>query len=165
MTVRRVIRYPHPILRAKCKVVDDINDDIEELVRDLTDTMNEYSHCVGLAAPQIGIDKRVFVVDVSKKIGVKKNHGFMALINPIVNYRDGERVVREGCLSIPEFVGEVIRSKRIIVNALSMDGEEIEIPAKGLESVAIQHELDHLDGVLFIDRVSSLGRELIRRKG
>ncbi|MCH8029366.1 MAG: peptide deformylase [Candidatus Dadabacteria bacterium] len=164
MAILPVLRYPHPALRAKCKAVEDTNDEIRTLFEDMTETMCAYPGCVGLAAPQVGVVKRLFVIDVSRKIGPKKNHGLLKLLNPVITYSEGEKISREGCLSIPEFLGDVKRARRVILRALDESGEEIEVPAKGLEAIAIQHELDHLDGILFIDKVSSLGRNLIRRE-
>lgn len=163
MAILPVLRYPHPMLRAKCQAVNEIDDDIRTLIEDMTETMCSHQGCVGLAAPQIGVAKRVFVIDVSRKIGPKKNHGLLKLLNPVITFSEGEKIAREGCLSIPEFLGDVKRARRVILRALNEDGEEIEIPAKGLESIALQHEFDHLDGILFIDKVGSLGRTLIRR--
>lgn len=165
MAVLTVLKYPHPLLRTRCSPVESFDPALGKLVDDMVETMRHHEGCVGLAAPQIGSELRVFVMDVSRKLGPKKNHGLLALVNPVIEYREGEKVAREGCLSIPEFLGDVKRSRRIIVKARDHEGNELEIPAKGLESVAIQHELDHLDGILFIDRVTMLGRDLVRRKG
>ena len=165
MPVLKVLKYPNPILREKCLPVEVIDDKIKKLIEDMTETMYSFEGCVGIAAPQIGSTVRVCIVDVSPKLGHKQNNGLLALINPVIEYREGEKIAREGCLSIPEFLGDVKRSRRIIVKALNPVGDIVEIAAKGLESIAIQHEIDHLDGILFIDRVSTLGRDLVRRRG
>jgi len=165
MAILRVVRYPHPILRAVCKPVPTVDENIKRLIVDMRETMNSHTGCVGISAPQVGVPLRIFVIDVSRKLGQKRNHGYVALVNPEITYSEGEKIAREGCLSIPELLGDVKRARRVIVNGVNVEGEEVEIPAKGLEAIAVQHEIDHLDGVLFIDRVVMLGRELIRRKG
>jgi peptide deformylase len=165
MPILHVLRYPHPILRAKCKRVVRFDDGLKTLVADMRETMYAHTGCVGIAAPQIGYPYRLFIIDVSRKIGKKKNNGFQAFVNPTIVHSEGEKIAREGCLSIPEFLGDVKRARRVIVRAQTPEGEEFEIAASGLEAIAIQHEVDHLDGILFIDRVASLGRDLIRRKG
>ena len=156
MAVRKIITYPDPILRRKSVEVKDINQDVRRIVKDLIDTMNYYEHSVGISAPQIGENLRIICVDVSRSPHYKKkNHGLLVLINPVIVCENGEKVVREGCLSVPDFVGYVKRRRFITVKGITPQEEEVEIEAKHLEAVVIQHEIDHLDGILFIDRVDS----------
>jgi peptide deformylase len=141
-----------------------VNDEIRRIINDMIDTMYASPGCVGVAAPQVGYPFRIFVIDVSRKIGPKKNHGLLALVNPIIIYSEGEKITREGCLSIPDFLGNVKRARKLIVRGLNPEGEQVEILSQGLEAIAVQHEIDHLNGVLFIHRVSSLTVDLVRRK-
>ncbi|HEX3036416.1 MAG TPA: peptide deformylase [Thermodesulfobacteriota bacterium] len=164
MSVLPALKYPHQILRAKSMSVSEINEEIRQIIRDMTETMYASPGCVGIAAPQVGFRLRIFVMDVSRKVGSRKNHGLVTLINPEIIYREGEKITREGCLSIPGFLGNVKRARRVIVKGLNPDGKEVEILSRDLEAIAVQHEVDHLDGMLFIHRVSSLTTDLIRRK-
>lgn len=164
MAVLSPLKYPNPALRAKCTAVSEINEEIRRIINDMTETMYASTSCVGIAAPQVGYPLRIFVMDVSRKIGQKKNHGLLAVINPLIIYAEGEKITREGCLSIPDFLGNVKRARRTIVRGLDPTGGEVEILSTGLEAIAIQHEVDHLDGVLFIQRISSLSTDLVRRK-
>ena len=164
MAVLPALKYPHPILRAKSKPVLNIDEEVRRIINDMTETMYASPNCVGVAAPQVGYPLRIFVMDVSRKIGPKKNHGLIALINPVLIYSEGEKITKEGCLSIPDFLGNVKRARGVIVKGLNPEGQEVEIISKGLEAIALQHEIDHLDGMLFIHRVSSLTTDLVRRK-
>ncbi len=164
MAVLPALKYPHPTLRVKSSPVLEITGEIRQIINDMIETMYASTNCVGIAAPQVGYPLRMFVMDVSRKIGPKKNHGLIALINPVLFYSEGEKITREGCLSIPDFLGNVKRSRTVIINGLNKEGQEVQILSVGLEAIAMQHELDHLDGMLFIHRVSSLGTDLVRRK-
>jgi peptide deformylase len=165
MAVRDIILYPDPILKTVCAAVPRIDDGSDALVQDLLDTMIDSGHSVGVAAPQIGVSSRVVVVDVSgSKLGRDNNHGQLVIINPEILERRGSETMREGCMSVPDYTGNVIRSTEIVVQFLDRAGTERVISASGFEAVAIQHEIDHLDGVLFLDRVSSLKTDVFRRK-
>ena len=166
MAVKEVLVYPDPRLKEVCAPIDDFDDSVGELLQDLVDTMVAAGHSVGVAAPQIGDIRRAVVVDVShSKLGKKqKNHGLMQMVNPEIIEKEGQQVVREGCMSVPDYTGNVTRAERIVVQFLNENGELQVIPAEGFEAIAIQHELDHLDGHLFLDRVSSLKTDLFRRK-
>ncbi len=164
MVILPVLKYPHQILRTRSESISKVDHEVRRLINDMIETMYVSPGCVGVAAPQVGYPLRIFVVDVSRRIGPKKNHGLLALINPSVMYSEGEKVAKEGCLSIPDFLGNVKRARRIIVRGLNPEGNEVEILSQGLEAIAIQHEVDHLNGVLFIHRVSSLAADLVRRK-
>ena len=166
MAVRDILLYPDPVLKTVCAPVDALDASIDALVQDLIDTMLAAGHSVGVAAPQIGSTRRVVVVDVSKsKLGRDNNHGLLVMINPEILEREGQETMREGCMSVPDYTGNVTRAESIVVQFLDRAGREQVIRASGFEAVAIQHELDHLDGLLFLDRVSSLKTDVFRRKG
>lgn len=166
MAVKEVLVYPNPLLKEVCAPVDEFDASVEQLLQDLVDTMIDAGHSVGVAAPQIGDLRRAVVVDVSgSRLGKKqKNHGLIRMVNPVIIEREGETIVREGCMSVPEYTGNVKRSERIVVQYSNCAGEHQVIRSEGFEAIAIQHELDHLDGKLFLDRVSSLKTDLYRRK-
>lgn len=166
MAVCEIRLYPDPVLKQVCDPLEKLDAKADALVQDLIDTMVSAGHSVGVAAPQIGIPKRVVVVDVSgSKLGKDNNHGLLTMINPEIIRKEGSKVMREGCMSVPDYTGNVTRAEVIVVQFLDRDGRERVINASGFEAVAIQHELDHLDGLLFLDRVSSLKTDIFRRKG
>ena len=165
MSVRKILLYPDPILKTVCLPVTAVDRDIPALIGDLVDTMRAGPGSVGVAAPQIGVTLRVCVVDVSEnRQGREHNHGLLALVNPEFIHRQGAAIMREGCMSVPDYTGDVERATRIIVRFLDETGTPREIEASGFEAVAIQHEMDHLDGILFLDRITSLKTGLFRRK-
>ncbi len=165
MAVRDIILYPDPILKTVCDAVETLDDSVKALIQDLVDTMVDAGHSVGVAAPQIGVTRRVVVVDVSKsKLGRDNNHGQLVMVNPAILEKEGCSTMREGCMSVPDYTGNVSRAERVVVQFLDREGVEKVIQASGFEAVAIQHELDHLDGFLFLDRVSSLKTDVFRRK-
>jgi peptide deformylase len=165
MPSQKILIYPHPILKKMARQVERFDDEISGLVQDLIDTMNEGPGSVGVAAPQIGVSLRLCVVDVSNsKLGRENNHGLLVLVNPEIVAREGSSIMREGCMSVPDYTGDVERSIRIVIRYLDASGNSQQIEATGFEAVAIQHELDHLDGVLFLDRIVSLKTGLFRRK-
>lgn len=145
--------------------MSEIDGDVSALIDDLVDTMAAGPGSVGVAAPQIGVTLRVCVVDVSaSRLGKENNHGLLTLINPEIVRREGEAVMREGCMSVPDYTGDVERATTVSVVFLDRNGKRREIEASGFEAVAIQHEMDHLDGLLFLDRIASLKTGLFRRK-
>lgn len=165
MPARAVLSYPHPILKQACRSVDPIHDEIACLIQDLIDTMSAGPGSVGVAAPQIGVSLKVCVVDVSaNRHGRDNNHGLLVMVNPEITRREGAAVMREGCMSVPDYTGDVERAVEITVRFLDQEGILREIEASGFEAVAIQHEMDHLDGLLFLDRITSLKTGLFRRK-
>ena len=166
MSVQEVLVYPDPRLKEVCAPIVNFDTSAQQLLRDLIDTMVDAGHSVGIAAPQIGEIRRAAVVDVSKsKLGKKQeNHGLLQMVNPEIIEREGSQIVREGCMSVPDYTGNVTRSESIVVQFLDQNQQRQVIRAEGFEAVAIQHELDHLDGFLFLDRVSSLKTGLFRRK-
>ncbi len=166
MAVKEVLLYPDPRLKQVCAEIENFDESVTSLLRDLVDTMVAAGHSVGVAAPQIGDTRRAVVVDVSKsKLGKKQqNHGLLQMVNPEIIEKEGGQVVREGCMSVPDYTGNVNRAERILVRFLDQHGKLQVVRSEGFEAIAIQHELDHLDGYLFLDRVSSLKTDLFRRK-
>lgn len=166
MAIREILIYPDERLKAMCAPVTTIDATVDALIQNLVDTMLASGHSVGVAASQIGDLRRVAVVDVSRsKLGRDNHHGLLTMVNPEIISRSGQKVMREGCMSVPDYTGNVTRAEEIVVEFLDRDGSERVIHAAGFEAVAIQHELDHLDGFLFLDRVSSLKTDVFRRKG
>ncbi len=162
MPAQKILLYPHSLLKKVCRPVDAIDPG---LVEDLIDTMREGPGSVGVAAPQIGVSLRVCVVDVSaSRQGKENNHGLLVMVNPEIVGRTGAAIMREGCMSVPDYTGDVERATEIAVRFLDGGGVERQVRASGFEAVAIQHEMDHLDGVLFLDRIASLKTGLFRRK-
>jgi peptide deformylase len=149
--LRQILTYPDPFLLRKAAPVARVDDRIRELVRDMFETMYAASG-IGLAAPQVGVGKRVIVVDVS---AVEQEIAPIALVNPEIVERKGQVEGTEGCLSIPGVEGIVPRAESVLVRALDPQGQPVQIRAAGLLSRALQHEIDHLDGILFIDRISA----------
>jgi peptide deformylase len=145
VAVYKIVELGDSILREKARPVPEVNQNIRKLLDNMSETLYA-SKGVGLAAPQIGISKRVIVIDVGD--------GLHGLINPEIVERKGDDVAVEGCLSIPGVAGEVNRSAAVVVNALNREGHEVKVKATGLGARALQHEIDHLDGILFIDKVS-----------
>ncbi|MEB3205954.1 MAG: peptide deformylase [Vampirovibrionales bacterium] len=160
MAVLRVYKYPHSVLRQPCLPVDAFDDTLRQLVADMTETMYSFGGAVGLAAPQVGITQRVLVIDMHAKTTQDR---LMVLINPLILKASRTKLVREGCLSFPEYLANVRRATRVTVQAYDAHGAQQILQVDGLEAIAVQHELDHLDGVLMIDRISSLKTDWIRR--
>lgn len=153
------------MLKVVCRPVAVIDKDISALIEDLVDTMHAGPGSVGVAAPQIGVTQRLCVVDVSEnRHGRDNNHGLLVLVNPEIIDREGSAIMREGCMSVPDYTGDVERSTSVTVRFLDQAGVTRELTASGFEAVAIQHEMDHLDGLLFLDRIASLKTGLFRRK-
>ncbi|MGD9152867.1 MAG: peptide deformylase [Gammaproteobacteria bacterium] len=158
MTLRKILHYPNPKLRNIAKSVDKVDADIKRLIDDMFETMYE-DNGIGLAATQLGIDLRIFVVDIQDK-----NQKPLAFINPVIIEKTGEKKYKEGCLSVPGIYAEVKRAEKIKIEALGRDGKKFTLNVDELLAVAIQHEFDHLDGKLFIDHLSSLKKQLIKKK-
>jgi peptide deformylase len=155
MALREVITYPHPLLRKRSQKVEAVTEEVRRLIDDMAETMYA-QRGVGLAAVQIGVHQRVITIDVGE--------GLLALINPEVLDRSGEAQMEEGCLCLPGVIVEVDRSERVTVRGLNEKGEEVTLPAEGLLARALQHEIEHLDGILIVDKVSRLKRELLTSK-
>lgn len=165
MSVRTILIYPHPVLKEVSTPVDVIDEGIRSLLGDLVDTMRAGPGSVGVAAPQIGVTVRACVVDVSgSKLGKGLNHGLLLMINPQITKKSGAATMREGCMSVPDYTGDVERATHITVRFVDENGSERQVETSGFEAVAIQHEMDHLDGLLFLDRISSLKTGLFRRR-
>ena len=165
MAVKSIVTYPNPILKTCCAPVQEGDAGIAELMQDLVDTMLAGPGSVGVAAPQIGVALRACVVDVSNnRHGKENNHGRLLMVNPQILESSGSAVMREGCMSVPDYTGDVERATQITLRFTGPDGAVQELCATGFEAVAIQHEMDHLDGLLFLDRITSLKTGLFRRK-
>jgi peptide deformylase len=164
MALREVLKFPDKRLRQKSEIIAEITDEIRALAEDMLEVMYDEPG-IGLAAPQVGESIRLIVVDTewSQEDGERTP---LVLVNPEITDRGGEVVWTEGCLSVPDFEAEVERSERVTLRARDLDGETLEIAAEELQAVCFQHEIDHLDGILFIDRISRLKRNLYvqRRK-
>ncbi len=178
MALRKILTYPDPFLRKKCARVEEIDDLVLGILDDMAETMYA-ARGVGLAASQIGVDKRLVVVDISPRyVGADEEEedkevdgepeyegpGLIELINPVITSSEGEIIAEEACLSIPGFTSDVRRKQRVVLEACDREGRLVEIEAEDLLARVFQHEIDHLDGVLFIDRLPRLKRELIKRK-
>lgn len=153
MAVRTILNESDPILRKVCRAIETIDERTKAQVQDLIDTLDETENGIGLAAPQVGLLKRVFVIDM------REGDGPMVFINPEIVETSGEQIGTEGCLSIPGVYGNVRRPAVVRVSAQNLDGERFELEATGLFAVCICHENDHLNGVLFTDKVEG---ELVR---
>jgi peptide deformylase len=160
MAVLEILKYPHPLLKRPSEKVDRINEETRKLIQDMIETMY-HSNGIGLAACQIGIPRRIIVLDVSP-IDLQQN--LFAMINPEVISEEGEIDHEEGCLSVPDCFEKVKRRERIRIKGISADGKEIEVFGEGILAFALQHEIDHLNGVLILDRVSRLKRDIYRSK-
>jgi peptide deformylase len=163
MAVRPVLRYPHPVLKTRAEPVGTVTESHRELAGDLVDTMRAGPATVGLAAPQIGEAIRAFVLDVGAHPRATSSHGLVVLLDPeLLEWTDPD-VRREGCLSVPSLTADVRRSRRVVVRGLDADGQERVLKMEGFEARAALHEIDHLDGVLILDRVTSAS-DLFPRK-
>jgi peptide deformylase len=162
MALRTIEIMGSPVLREKCAQVDVVDDDVRVLVRDMMETMY-HSSGIGLAAPQVGLTTRVIVVDPRDEEETRRNP--IALVNPQVVWSSKEKdKAPEGCLSIPGMEDVVQRPASVVVEGLDPDGDEVRIEAEGLLSRVLQHEIDHLDGVLFVDRLTPLKRRIFMKK-
>ncbi|HEX4939787.1 MAG TPA: peptide deformylase [Candidatus Kapabacteria bacterium] len=158
MALLDILEFPDPRLRTKAKPVTVVDDKIRKLCDDMLETMYA-APGIGLAATQVNVHERIVVIDTSEE----KNQP-LVLINPTFEVIEGEQQYDEGCLSVPGFYETVTRAEKIRLKALGRDGQPYELVADGLLSVCIQHELDHLDGKLFVDHISKLKRDRIRKK-
>lgn len=164
MTVRPVLHLPHPVLKRASTPVASIDGEARALADDLVDTMAASPACVGLAANQIGSPLRAFVVDVTSHKKAESCHGLVVLFNPMLVSAESPMAGREGCMSVPDLTGNVARASEVVVRGLTVDGHERVIEANAFEARALLHELDHLDGMLFLDRVDSFAADVFKRK-
>ena len=162
MAVRPILLYPDSILKQRAAPIDSSDPAVSGVIQDMLDSL-AVSPGVALAAPQIGYALRIIVVDVTRKKG-EQGHGLLVLLNPRILHADSPRIVREGCLSVPDFTGNVRRYDQVTLEATTQDGKTTVLSVSGFEALAFQHEIDHLAGILFLDRIESLNTDLFRRK-
>ncbi|HEB76045.1 MAG TPA: peptide deformylase [Nitrospirae bacterium] len=160
MSVLEIKKYPDPVLKRKALSVEEVDGALQRLIDDMIETMYA-APGIGLAAPQVGESKRVIVVHVKLK---EEEHPLIVLLNPEIIERDGKVVSEEGCLSVPGYVSNIERAAAVRVRGLDREGRSVEIEAEGLLARALQHEIDHLDGLLFVDRMSPIKREFFRKR-
>ncbi len=160
MALLTICTYPDPVLREKAQCVDIIDDGVQRLIDDMIDTMYD-APGIGLAATQVGRPLSLLVIDIKRE---ECGYGLIVLINPELVSARGEITFEEGCLSVPEFYANVKRHEEVVVCGQERDGKKIEIAASGLLAIALQHEMDHLEGKLFIDRISPIARDIFKRK-
>lgn len=151
------------MLRQRAAEIAEFDGEVGQLVRDLVDTMRSHPRCVGLAATQIGIARRVIAIDVSEHPAAVASHGLLVLVNPRVTDEAGREVGREGCLSLPEVTAKVKRAKRVLFEGWLPDGSPVRSLSLGFEARALQHEIDHLNGILILDRAASPAEVFARR--
>lgn len=164
MAVLDILTYPDERLKQEAAPVQAFDAALQTRIRDLEETRGAGPGAVGIAAPQVGWFERVVIVDVSQLKKPVANHGYLVLVNPEITAWDGFAVGREGCLSVPDFTGNVIRAEQIHLEARDPQGQALAFDMEGFEARAVQHELDHLDGLLFLDRLVSRRNDLFRRK-
>jgi peptide deformylase len=153
--------YPDDVLKRRAEPVEAVDEDVRRLIDDMAQTMYA-APGIGLAAPQVGVSKRVIVVDVSTMD--EELPGLIPLVNPEITQSEGEIELEEGCLSLPGFTTMVKRAGRVCVRALDRDGKPVRLDAEGILAIALQHEMDHLEGTLLLDRTSPLKREFYKKK-
>lgn len=158
MALLHILHYPDPRLRNPAAPVDEVDDGVRKLADDMLETMYD-APGIGLAAPQVGVARRLIVLDISENAQEP-----VCLINPVILERSGSRKMDEGCLSVPGIVEPVVRAERIRFRALDRDGNAFERDADGLLAACVQHEIDHLDGKLFIDHLTELKRQRVRKR-
>jgi len=160
MSLLKIHHYPDSVLKQKAAPVTTFDAELRQLASDMLDTMYA-APGVGLAAPQVGISRRLIVLDCSPKEGERQP---LVAVNPEIVAREGECCEEEGCLSVPEYYAKVVRSEQVRVRFQDLEGTDRELEANGLWAICFQHEIDHLDGLLFVDRLSPLKRSLFRKK-
>ena len=164
MAVKDILIYPNPLLKQEAEEVTTITEEVKQVITDLKDTMLASTHSTGIAAPQIGSLFRIVVFDASRNKKCLNNNGLTVMINPEIISHDGMLTFREGCMSVPDFTGNVNRAQKITVRFFDEEMSPQTLDAQDFEAVLIQHETDHLDGTLFIDRVISKRTDLFKRK-
>ena len=158
--IRPILTYPDSELKKKSAPVTVITEKVTELARDMAETMYA-APGIGMAAPQLGFHQRIIVIDVA---GQDEPPALITAINPVIIHADGETYEEEGCLSVPKYAANVHRHARVVVKGLNLEGDEVTWKADGLLAIAFQHEIDHLDGILFVDHISQLKRDIFRRR-
>jgi len=160
MAVLEILTYPHPLLKKPCKEVETIDEETREFIKDMVETMY-WANGIGLAASQVGVSKKIIVLDVSP---IDPQYDLIAVINPEIIAGEGEIDHEEGCLSVPDCFEKVRRKEKVQVRGMAPDGKKIEMNAEGIMAITMQHEIDHLNGVLILDKISGLKRDLYRRQ-
>jgi peptide deformylase len=160
MSILPICIYPEPVLRQKTEPVKNIDDDIQRLIDDMIETMYD-APGIGLAANQVGRSLSILVIDIQRE---ESEYGLIVLMNPGLVDARGKVTFEEGCLSVPEYFAKVTRHEEVVVRGLDRQGERIEIAAGGLLAIALQHEMDHLEGKLFIDRIGPIARDIFKRR-
>ena len=160
MAILEIKKYPEKVLKQKALPVTNFDQDLQALIDNMIETMYA-APGVGLAAPQVGKSKRLAVIDISSRA---EKVPLLVIVNPVIVLCEGEVEFEEGCLSLPEYTALVKRSENVVVKALDRDGKPIEIEATDLLAIALQHEIDHLDGMLLIDRISPIKREFFKKR-
>ncbi len=160
MALRQILHYPDPVLNIKGEPVTEFNAALKQLAEDMAETMYA-APGIGLAAPQVGVSKRLVVIDCAPKDEAPQ---LMVLVNPEIAEGEGECFEEEGCLSVPDYYAQVHRHSKVTVRYQDLAGRAHQMEAEGLLAIACQHEIDHLDGILFVDRLSPLKRGIFRKK-
>lgn len=160
MSVLDIKRYPDPVLKKKASPVSNIDGSLQRLIDDMIETMRA-APGIGLAATQVGALNRLIVVDLNMR---EEEHPLIVLINPLIVHSEGKVISEEGCLSVPGYISTIERESDILVRGLDREGRDIDIEASGLLARALQHEIDHLDGILFVDRMSPIKRQFFRKR-
>lgn len=163
MAIRTIRVYPDPVLRNKTARVEKVDESLDGLIQDMVETMHA-APGVGLAANQVGVPLQLAVIDLSAREDAEDRHPLLVLINPEIISSEGAAVEEEGCLSIPDFSEKVKRAARVRVRAQDRKGKNFELEAEGLLAKALQHEIDHLNGLLFVDRLSPLKKSIFKRR-
>lgn len=164
MAILEILKLPDPRLKQVASEVELFDEELHRFIEDLEETRQNGPAAVGIAAPQVGRLQRIAIVDCSTTRKPVPNHGHLILVNPEITEWDGFELGREGCLSVPDYTGNVIRAERIKLKALDPDAQPLEFEMEGYEARAVQHEVDHLDGMLFVDRLVSRRTDLFQRK-
>jgi len=164
VAILEILKLPDERLKQVSEPVTAFDEALRSFIADLEETRQNGPAAVGIAAPQVGMFKRVVIIDCSTTRKPVPNHGHMILVNPEITHWEGYEPGREGCLSVPDYTGNVIRATRIRLSAQDPQGEPLEYEMEGYEARAAQHEIDHLDGMLFVDRVVSRRTDLFKRK-
>jgi len=163
MALREIRTYPDPVLRNKTSRVERVDSALDRLIEDMVETMHA-APGVGLAANQVGVPLQLAIVDLSSRENEEQRHPLLVIINPELIVMEGSVLEEEGCLSIPDYAEKVRRAARVTVRAQDRTGKQFELEAEGLMAKALQHEIDHLNGLLFVDRLSSLKKHLFKRR-
>ncbi|MEX2394980.1 MAG: peptide deformylase [Actinomycetota bacterium] len=164
MSVRGIRLYPDPVLKQVASPVGTIDDDALSLATDLVDTMRSHERCVGVAANQIGVLRRCICVDVTGHAKARSSNGLIVLFDPEIVGSDGSEVAREGCLSLPDLTANVRRATDVKVRGLTPERQQRTIVTDAFEARALLHEIDHLDGILFLDRVDNIAKDVFARR-